>query len=383
MKILIAPASFKGSIISKDISSAIVRGIRKIKKNIVVKESPIADGGMGTLDIITRHFKGKYITCYVTNPLGKKIKTKFGIIQNKKLAIIELAQAAGLHLIPEQLKNPLKTTTIGVGDLIKESIRMGSKKIIIGVGDSGTIDCGIGALSVLGVKFLDRNSKPVELTCSGLLKLKKIDATAVNSLKKSVEFIILADVANPLTGKKGAIVYAPQKGAKDEDLPLIARALKNFKKIIFNQYKIDLDRIRGTGAAGGIAGGMYAILNAKIVSGFDYFEKIFNQDKKVKNADLVVTGEGKIDKTTFSGKATGRIINLCKKYRKPVIIVCGDYDRNLDLRKYGVIKIYSLIESTKNKKRAINNAHQLLERIGVQIAKTSSSLLSTLLLTPL
>ncbi len=366
MKILIAPASFKGSIISKDVSYTIARAIRKIKKDIIIQEAPVADGGMGTLDIITKHFKGKYITCYVTGPLGKKIKAKYGIIPNKKLAIIELAQAAGLNLLPEHLRNPLKTTTIGVGDLIKDSIKKGCKKVIIGVGDSGTIDCGIGAMSVLGVKFLDKNLKPVALNCSGLLKLNWIDDTAVDSLKKSVEFVTLTDVANPLTGKNGAIVYAKQKGAKEKDLPLIEQALKNFKKIIFNQYKIDLDRIKGAGAAGGIGGGMYAILNAKITSGFAYFEKIFKLKEKIKNADIIITGEGKIDRTTFFGKAAGKIINLCKKYHKPVILVCGDYDRNLNLEKYGVIKIFSLIEITGNIKTAIRDAKRILKEIGTQ-----------------
>ncbi|MEO0137700.1 MAG: glycerate kinase [candidate division WOR-3 bacterium] len=369
MKVLIAPASFKGSITSIDIARTIARCMKKVYRDIIINTTPIADGGIGTLDIITKHFKGRYITCVVTDPLGKKNKAKYSIIKNKKLAIIELAQAAGLHLIPENSRNPLNTTTIGVGDLIRDSIKRGSKKIIIGVGDSGTIDCGIGALSALGVKFLDRNSKPVELTCSGVLKLKKIDDAAINSLKKSIEFIILADVTNPLTGKKGAIVYAKQKGAKEKDLPLIQRALKNFKKIILNQYKINLDDIKGAGAAGGIAGGMYAILNAKIVSGFGYFEKIFNLDKKIKNADLVITGEGKIDKTTFSGKATGRIINLCKKYQRPVIIICGDYDHNLNFKKYGVIKVFSLTEMAGNTKTAIKHAEKILEEIGTKILR--------------
>lgn len=374
MKILVIPASFKGSISSKDVANAIARGIKKIKSNIIIKESPIADGGIGTLDTIIKHFKGKYITCYVNNPLGKKIKAKYGIIQNKKLAIIELAQASGLHLIPEYLRNPLKTTTIGVGEIIKHSIAKGCKTIILGVGDSGTIDCGIGALSVLGVKFLDKNFKPVELNCSGLLNLHKIDDTAISALKKSIGIYVLADVSNPLTGKNGAIVYAPQKGAKDKDLPLIEQALKNFKKIIFKQYKINLDKIKGAGAAGGIAGGMYAILNAKIISGFDYFKKIFKLAKNIKDADLVITGEGRIDHTTFLGKATGRIIYLCKKYRKPIIIICGDYNRSLNLKRYGVIKIFSLTDIAGNNRTALQQPEKILEHIGANFIFTLSPL---------
>uniref|UniRef100_A0A7V1EIL8 Glycerate kinase n=1 Tax=candidate division WOR-3 bacterium TaxID=2052148 RepID=A0A7V1EIL8_UNCW3 len=367
MKILIAPGSFKGSIVSKEISHIIARGIKKIKKNVAVNELPIADGGLGTLNIITEYFKGNYVSCDVTGPLGKKIRARYGIIQRKNTGIIELAQASGLHLIPEYLRNPLETTTTGVGELIKDSIRKGCKRIIIGVGDSGTIDCGIGTLSALGVKFLDRNSKQIKTSCSGLLDLYKIDCTGIESLK-SIEFNILVDVSNPLTGKNGAIVYASQKGATKKELPMIQQGLRNFKKVILNEYGIDLDKIKGSGAAGGIAGGMYAILNAKIIYGFDYFEKIFKLNKKIKNADLVITGEGMVDRTTFSGKATGRIIEICQKYDKPVILICGDYDQGLNFKKYGSIKIYSLVKIAKNKKSAILYPERFLKKLVLETA---------------
>jgi len=368
MKILIAPGSFKGSIVSKEISRIIARGIQKIKKNVAVNELPIADGGLGTLNIITEYFKGNYVACDVTGPLGKKIRARYGIIQRKKTGIIELAQASGLHLIPEYLRNPLETTTTGVGELIKDSIRKGCKRIIIGVGDSGTIDCGIGALSALGVKFLDRNSKQIKTSCSGLLDLYKIDCTGIESLK-SIEFIILVDVSNPLTGKNGAIVYAQQKGATKKELPMIQRGLRNFKKVILNEYGIDLDKIKGSGAAGGIAGGMYAIIKAQIISGFDFFRKITHLENYIKKADLIITGEGMIDKTTFYGKATGEIINICKKNQKPVIIVCGDFIKDLKLERYGILKIYALAEITKNRNTAIRNAKNLLYKIGKEIGR--------------
>ncbi|MGB9720901.1 MAG: glycerate kinase [bacterium] len=375
MKILIVPGSFKGSMISKDVSSAIARGIRKIKSDINIQETPIADGGLGTLTTIVEYFKGNYISCNVTGPLGKKIKARYGIVQRKKLAIIELAQASGLYLIPEHLRNPLETTTIGVGELIKDSIRRGCKKIIIGVGDSGTIDCGIGAMSVLGVRFLDKNSKSIKTNCSGLLNLHKIDDTEIESLK-SIEFLVLVDVSNPLTGENGAIVYAPQKGATKKELPIIHQGLKNFKEIILKEYEIDLDKIKGSGAAGGIGGGMHAILNAKIISGFDYYEKIFRLNKKIKNADLIITGEGKIDRTTFYGKATGKIIQICKRYHKPVVLVCGDYEPGLNLKRYGVVKTYSIIRIAKNKKTAMVNPEKFLEKIGSDLTNCFSKRLT-------
>lgn len=368
MKILIVPNSFKGSICAKDVVENLARGMLKIKPNLQITKIPIADGGSGTLEIINSSLKGKLVSLKATNPLGKKITTKYGIVPRKKLAIIELAQIAGLHSIKDRLQNPLITTTQGVGELIRESIRRGCKKIILGVGDSATIDCGIGAMSALGIKFLDKYQRPVSLNCSGLLDLYAIDSSAIKHLKK-IEFIVLTDVSNTLSGPKGAMVYAPQKGATKRDLIIIDRALKNFREVILRQYKIDLDKIKGAGAAGGIAGGMYAIMNAKIISGLDFLSRVTKLKKAITTADLVVTGEGRIDKTTFYGKATGRIINLCRKYKKKVVLVCGSHSQNLHYRNYGIKKIYSLAEKTDNINIAIRNAAPLLIKIGSEIAQ--------------
>lgn len=368
MKILIVPNSFKGSICAKDVAENLAHGLLKIKPNLQITKIPIADGGSGTLEIINSSLKGKLVSLKATNPLGKKITTKYGIVPRKKLAIIELARISGLHLLKEDLFNPLKTTTKGVGELIKNSIKRGCKRIIIGVGDSATIDCGIGAMSALGIKFLDKYQRPVSLNCSGLLDLYSINSSAIKHLRK-IEFIVLTDVSNTLSGPKGAMVYAPQKGATKRDLIIIDRALKNFRKVILRQYKIDLDKIEGAGAAGGIAGGMYAIMNAKIISGFQFLSHLTNLKYAIADADFVATGEGRIDKTSFYGKATGKIIALCKEYKKKVILICGSYSRDLNYKKYGIKKIYSLIEKTDNKKIAKINASALLTEIGASIAQ--------------
>jgi glycerate kinase len=206
MKILVVPSGFKGTVLSKEVCQAISKGLRKAKTELIITEIPIADGGLGTAEILTRYFGGKLITCWVSGPLGKKVKARYGIVPSKKLAIIELAQAAGLHLVPPKLKNPLRNTTSGVGELIVDSLKRCCKKILLGVGDSATIDCGIGAMSACGIKFLDRNLKQVDLICLGLLNISKIDTTKVMKELRTVEFTILTDVANRLTGKNGAIV---------------------------------------------------------------------------------------------------------------------------------------------------------------------------------
>ncbi|MCX7995725.1 MAG: glycerate kinase [candidate division WOR-3 bacterium] len=369
MKILIASGSFKGSINSLAACQAIARGIKKSGADVSIIETPIADGGTGTAIVLTGYLQGKIATCRVQGPIFRKVDAEYGIIPERKIAIVELAQAAGLHLVPQHLRNPLKTTTLGVGEIIKNLIKRKYKKIILGVGDSATIDCGIGAMSALGIRFLDRNLRPIEPTCLGLINLYQIDDTVVRKLK-DLELTILVDVKNRLTGKSGAIVYAPQKGATKKELPLIMRALKNFKKIVYNQYKIDLDKINGAGAAGGIAGGMYAILGARITPGFDFLKKTFNISEKIKNADCVITGEGKIDQTTFRGKATGRLLEMARKCGKPLILICGDYERDLNFKNYDVVKLYSLTRIAKNREHAIRDAEKILERIGMDIGKT-------------
>ncbi len=370
MKILVAPNSFKGSLLSTAVSQAIAKGIKKIKPEWKIIEMPVADGGLGTLEIFARKLKMDFVRRVVKNPLGKHTIAKYAVSLQKKMAIVELARAAGLHLLPENLRNPLITTTYGVGQLISDCIERGCTKIIITVGDSATIDCGIGTMSALGVEFLDRKGMPVTLNCKGLLRLSEIkfnEAARAEILRN--EFIVLCDVRNTLTGKEGAIRYAVQKGAKKNMLPTIAMALHNFKSVILKKYQIDLDNIQGSGAAGGFAGGLNAILNAQILSGFEFYEKIFDMKRAIMNADIVVTGEGRIDKTTFCGKATGRIIEMCNKLNKPLIVVCGCYSKDVNLRQHRIKRIYALLDLTDNAKFAMESAGKLLFHLGSEIAR--------------
>ncbi len=370
MNVLIAPNSFKGSLLSTEVDQAIAKGIRKSKPAWTIKEMPVADGGLGTLEIFARKLKMDFVRKVVKNPLGTNIMVKYAISLQKKIAIVELARAAGLHLLPVNLRNPLITTTYGVGQLIKESIKRGCDKIIIAAGDSATIDCGIGTMSALGVEFLDKKGTPVPLNCKGLSKLHKIivDNSIYSDILKS-KIIILSDVKNTLTGKQGALVYAKQKGAKEKMLPTIARALYNFKSVILKEYQIDLDKIQGSGAAGGFAGGLRAVFNAEILSGFEYYEKIFNMKKAIMNADIVITGEGRVDNTTFYGKATGRIIEMCWNLHKPVIVVCGCYSKDVSLEQYNIERIYSLFGKTRNLKSAMENARKIIFHLGSEIAR--------------
>ncbi len=371
MKILVAPNSFKESLNSIDVAHHIAVGLRKTSKKFKIAEVPLADGGTGTAQIITRAFDGEFKKRKVTGPLDKKVVATYGIIPRQRVAVVELAEAAGLDLVPKTKRNPLITTTKGVGELIQDAISTRYRKIILCIGDSATIDCGVGALSVLGARFLDRANKEIELNCKGLLKLQRVEASILYRRLKRVKITIASDVKNILTGRYGALVYARQKGAKQKTMSMIRKALANFKQVILNQYGTDLDKIPGSGAAGGIGGAFNAILGAEILSGFGLVHGMVRLEEEIKTSDLVITGEGKIDKESLYGKTLKRVVDLAYIHKKPVILIAGSITRDAKIfNKYGVIEQHSLLKSSRSRQKAMKNAPKLLEKLAYRIGKT-------------
>lgn len=370
MKILIAPNSFKGSLNSIDVTHYISRGLRKASKKLKLIELPLADGGTGTSRIITKALDGELVTCKVSGPVCEKITANYGIVPRQRVAIIEMAEAAGLTLIPKKKRNPLRTTTIGVGEMIMDAINNRYRKIILGIGDSATIDCGVGALSVLGVKFLNKKGGSIDLNCQGLLDLDRIDTSFMTDRVKYTKITIASDVQNILTGKNGALAYARQKGAKPSSIPLIDKALKKFKRVIYKQYDVNLDRMPGSGAAGGIGGAFVAILKSPIISGFGLVKELTYLEDAFKSCDIIITGEGRIDMQSFSGKTLGRILMLAKQYSKPLILVCGHIkvDPGI-LENYKIQTKYSLVKSVNSLDKAFTQAPKLLEKLGIKIGK--------------
>lgn len=369
MKILVAPSSFKESLNSIAVARHIRIGLQRASKKLHITEVPLADGGSGTTSIITKVLRGRFQKCFVSGPLNKKIWATYGIALEKpgdrQIAIIELAEAAGLALIPKRYRNPLKTTTQGVGELILHAVDRGCKKVILGIGDSATIDCGVGALSVLGAKFLDQEDNTIELDCRGLCSLRKIDISRLNEKVKGIEIIIAADVSNVLTGKNGALLYARQKGATSKMIPVIDQALRNFKDIILKQYKTNLDMIPGAGAAGGFVGGMRVLSHAKIRSGFDMVKELVGLEERIKDCDLIITGEGRIDKQSFVGKATGRVLEIARRHKKQVKVVAGVITKDAKpYLGYPVTGSYRIMQTAKSVKSATLNAPTFLEDIG-------------------
>jgi glycerate kinase len=364
-KILVASEKYKGSLSAVEVCSIIKDAIKKIDSGIDVVVSPMADGGEGTVETLVESQKGKYIVSDVTGPLGEKVKARIGIIGGNT-AIIEMASASGLALIPKEKRNPMETTTYGTGELIKKALNIGCRKVIIGIGGSATTDGGMGMAQALGVKFYNSCSNLLSFGGRQLLKLKRIDMSNIHPAVLNTEFNVASDVDNPLTGKNGAAyVYSPQKGADKEMVKKLDNGLINFSKIIKKDLGKDISNLKGAGAAGGLGAGLYAFLGATLRPGTDIIIEANDLESKIKEADLVITGEGTIDKQTFFGKSSYGVAMLARKYNIPVITINGsvfisrgEIDRkNADL----FCGNFSIIKKPMKLEDAVKNSRNLLE----------------------
>ena len=324
MHIVIAPNAFKGSLTSSDAAQCIAEGLKKSNLSCTIKKIPIADGGDGTAHLISKKLSAKVITTFVRDPLGKKIQSSYGWVNKTKTAIIELADASGIRLLNANALNPLKANTRGTGELIKSALDKGAKKIIIGLGGSATVDGASGLLNELGVIFLDKSGRKIIEFPKGLLALNRIDISGMDSRLKDCEIILLCDVTNKLLGNNGAAaVFGPQKGADKKTVALLEKCLYQFNKIVKKDLNIDMDSLKHGGTAGGVAAAMAAFMKAKLVSGIYYFLEIVNFETELKNTDLLITAEGKLDSQTLEGKGPFGVAEKALQYKIPVIILAG------------------------------------------------------------
>jgi glycerate 2-kinase len=370
MKIIIAPASFKGSLSAIEAARVMKKACLDIFPDSDVLFSPVADGGEGTIDILKIIVGGRFVSEEIHGPLFRRIKGRW--LKKGDTAYIEMAQAAGLTLVPEKKKNPLSTTTFGVGELIAKAVSSGSNNIFIGVGGSATNDGGIGALTALGVKFTGRDGRRIYPGCGkDLLDIKGIDTSGLMPLLYRCKTTILSDVKNPLYGEEGAAcVYAPQKGADAESVRLLDSGLRNYSVVIKKTTGKDISKTHGAGAAGGIAGGFVAFLSAKIVSGIDTVLKMGGFEEKIKSVDLVLTGEGRVDTQTTYGKPPAVLASLCRRYRVPLLILAGsiedDVYRNRIFKDAVITNILPGIVSFED---AVKNAKRYLYDTTLQMLK--------------
>lgn len=343
MKAVVAIDSFKGSLSSIEAGNAIKAGIEKVK-DIDVTISPIADGGEGTVEALVRGMNGVIMHSEVTGPLGKNVTAKWGMIEDAgtKIAIIEMAQAAGIELLNREELNPLKTTTYGVGELIKEAIDKGCRRFIIGIGGSATNDGGAGMLQALGYDLLDANGEKVPFGAIGLKSLVSIsNENVINELSDCV-FRVACDVKNPLCGENGcSAIYGPQKGADKAMIKDMDSWLRKYAEISGGDMEYP-----GTGAAGGLGFAFLTFLNASLEPGIDIVLDETGLEEKIKGADIVITGEGRMDAQTVMGKVPVGVAKIAKKHNKKVIAFCGcATDDALICNEYGIDAYFPIIRT--------------------------------------
>ena len=361
MNILLAPDSFKGSLSAVNAIKAMQTGIHRISPDIITSGIPLSDGGEGFVDALITSCGGKVLRKQVTGPLGKPVTARYGLIENGKTGIIEMAAAAGLPLVNAGQRNPLRTTTFGVGELILAAVKNGCTTIIIGAGGSATVDGGIGLLQALGVLFLDDKGKPIGRGGKELPKIHSMNSDALDRFSH-IKFSVATDVTNPLCGRQGAArIYGPQKGATPEAVQLLDRGLNHYAGIIKRQLHKEISSIPGTAAAGGLAAGLHAFMNADIVSGVDIVLEKSDLETALKGCDLVITGEGRTDRQTLNGKAPFGVARLAKKYGVPVVCISGSLGRGIDrLYDEGFSALLSLCDEPMDKAAAMANASRLL-----------------------
>lgn len=369
MNILIAPDSFKGSLSANQFIDILRNRFIELGENHNITSSPLADGGEGSLEVISKNsgFEKKITT--VKNPFFKEIEACYLYDKENSTAYIEMAKASGLILIDKP--DVMNAGSIGTGLLIKHALMQGAKKIVLFVGGSATNDAAMGIAVALGIKFMDNKGKELKPVSKELIHVINIDNSSSLLKKHPTQILIAADVNNPFYGKNGAAyIYAPQKGATPENVVFLDKGLQNMADIFKKNFNIDVQKINGSGAAGGIAGGMIAMFGAKLVSGADLIFELNNIEKKIKQVDLVITGEGKIDNQTLNNKLIFKLSQLVANHNKTVWAVCGYYDGDSKLRKLlGIEKIFSLAKSKSEINQAIKNAENKLSEIVEDISK--------------
>lgn len=343
-RIVIASDSFKGSLTSVEVAQSATKGILEVYPDCEVTQMNVADGGEGTVDAVVDTLQGEKITISVSNPIGKPVDATYGIAGDT--AIIEMAAASGLPLLAAEERNPWVTSTYGTGEMILDAIARGCSKFLVGIGGSATNDAGTGMLQALGFRFFDNNGNLIENCCGGILgEIASIDDTQVPEAIKNAQFTVACDVDTPFCGPIGAAyVFAPQKGASPEMVQQLDEGMASFAKVIEAKYGIDIVPMAGAGAAGGMGGGFRAFLNATLKKGIDMVLDAIGFDNIISGADLVVTGEGKVDFQTAKGKTAAGVLARAKAQGIPVVAIGGCVEMCDSLSEMGFAGIYPILE---------------------------------------
>jgi glycerate kinase len=354
MRVVIAPDSFKECLRASEVAEALRLGWLEGMPDAEVIAFPMADGGEGTVDAVVRATGGTLITRTVSGPLGAPVDAAYGLIQNGKVAVLEMAAAAGLALVPPEKREPCRASTRGVGELIAHALEQGVDDIIMGVGGSATNDGGAGMAQALGYRLLNKRGEELGGGGARLVQLDRIDATGRHPRLEGVNFYVACDVDNPLCGPQGAsAVYGPQKGATSEDILILDHALSHFAGVVARDLKVSLRDTPGAGAAGGLAGGLMAFAGAKLENGLDLIATLCGLHQVLADADLVITGEGSLDRQTAFGKTPVGVARLAHAFDVPVVAVGGRVTHEAEvLRDHGVDALFAICPGPMSLKEA-------------------------------
>jgi len=371
MKIAIACDSFKESLTAVEAVEAAARGVLRAEPRCEVLKIPVADGGEGTVDALVAATNGEKIEETVTGPLSEPVRASYGILGDGQTAVIEMASASGLPLVPPDRRNPLLTTTYGTGELIKSAVERGVSRIIVGIGGSATVDGGVGMAQALGIRFLDTEGREVGRGGGELKKIARIDMSGLDERVRAVSFDVACDVDNPLLGENGAArVYAPQKGATPEMVEELEGALANLADVIERDIGVDVRNMPGAGAAGGLGAGLVAFLGAKLKSGVQLVIEAVKLRDRIADCDLLITGEGRMDGQAIFGKAPVGVARVARELGIPVVALVGSIGDGCEkVLAEGIGAYFSIINRPMALEEAMSNAARLLTEAAEQAVR--------------
>lgn len=371
MKVVVAPDKFRGSLSAAEAARAIARGVMAADPSSLVDSVPMADGGEGTVDALVAATGGTISTVSVSGPLGEPVRATFGLLGDGRTAVLEMAAASGLALLPRDRRDPSRTTTRGTGELLLAAIDAGARRVILGIGGSATNDGGAGFGQALGYRLLDNHGRDLEPGGAALGALDRIDASAVDTRLSGLELAVASDVDNPLCGPRGAsVVYGPQKGADRETIALLDRNLSHFAKIVERDLGKSILDIPGAGAAGGLGGGLVAFASGALEPGISLVIRTVKLAERLEGADLCLTGEGAIDASSAFGKTAVGVARLARSLGCPTLALAGTLGPGADaVLGEGIDAIFSICNRPLSLDNAVANASELLEHATTQAVR--------------
>ncbi|NWK83400.1 glycerate kinase [Staphylococcus sp. GSSP0090] len=372
MKIILAPDSFKGSMTATEVACYMSQSISDVFPEADIHALPVGDGGEGTMEALVNATNGTFTTLNVTGPLGNSVPAQYGVLHDKQTCVIEMAEASGLKHVPDNALNPMKATTYGTGELIRDALDKGYTTFILAIGGSATNDAGAGMLQALGAKLLDQQHHEVDLGGGHLHQIHQIDLTHFDDRINQCNFTIATDVQNPLIGTNGAsYVFGKQKGASESEIKQLDHNLTHWADLVARKKNIRLHNLAGAGAAGGLGGAFKAFFPSHFKDGIQVVIDYIKLDKYLENADLVITGEGKIDFQTLYGKTPMGIAKCAKSFNVPVIFIGGSIDVDIDqFQDMGVISAFSLTDKPMSLAETMKQSEKLVKKTTKNIVKT-------------